>query len=158
LYLITDDDLMILGIERDIASRQDLVATPAGTSQQGMQTCNKFIHDERLGEIVIGAVAEALDPIFQTVAARHDQDGRYVSPQSQIAKELETILVGKAEVENDRGVVEGGDRPLGIGGTFRLIAVKAHSRQVLRDKTGKLSVVFNNENPHRPRSPLARNR
>jgi hypothetical protein len=65
-------------------------------------------------------------------------------------QKLEAILVGKTEVENNRSVVEGRDRSLGIGDMSRLISAKSRSRQVLRDKTGKLSVVFNNEDPHRP--------
>jgi hypothetical protein len=120
-----------------------------------MQTGNELVHDERLGEVVVGAFAETRNAIFQAAAARHDENGRYVSAQSQIAQELEAILVGKTQIENDRCVVESRDGSLGIDDLFRLISVEARSRQAFRDKTGKLFVVFNNENPHRPNIPMS---
>src|ERR1700730_12015156 len=115
-----------------------------------MQTGDQLVHDDWLCEIIIGPRAKGSNSILRAAAACHDQNGCYISSRSQIAKKLETILVGKTEIENNRSVIEDCDRSLGSGDMLRLIAVKSRSRQVLRDKTGKVDVVFNNENPHRP--------
>ena len=78
-------------------------ALPRGgpPAHQGPQACQQLLALERLHQIVIGAGIEPLDAVVGLRAGREDQD-RHVARGTDAPADLDSVELGKPEVEHDQ--------------------------------------------------------
>jgi hypothetical protein len=66
---------------------------------------HEFLAVERLGQVIVGAEAEALDLVLGIVGTGQDQDRRRDLGQTKLSQHLVPVHVGKVQVEQDQVVV-----------------------------------------------------
>jgi len=77
------------------------VAVPAaGTAQQGAHPSLQLADVERLDQVVVGARVEAVDAVLDRLPRGEHEDGDPVARGAQAATDLETVDVGKPDVEH----------------------------------------------------------
>jgi hypothetical protein len=117
-------------------------------AQQGPGAGLQFSQVEGLGEVVVGAQVQALDPVLDAVPGGEDEHGGQVARRPVPAQHLQAIQPGQAQVQDDQveaaGPQQGQGRlpvPRVVGG----IAGGAHGagQAVLED-----GVVFDDEYSH----------
>src|SRR5262249_30979872 len=116
-------DVSTNGIEDDIAGLKGGTERRSRTAQQSLRPSNEFAHRKRLHEIVVCARIEAKNTLLHRIACGQDQNRYAVSSRPQFSKQVQSVPVGKPEVE-DRGIVGGvcqrfpriGPQPHGVHG------------------------------------------
>ena len=97
----------------------------------------KFVHPERLGDIIVGAAIERLDFAGLVAAAGQDHDGNGLVAGANGPQQLVALHIRQAEIENDqiRRLAEQLERGLAIGRFDNLIALRGQSHaQELADR------------------------
>ena len=61
----------------------------------------QLLHAERLGDVIVGAEIERLHLGGFVAAARQHHDRKVLSSRTDLAQQLESLHIGKAEIEND---------------------------------------------------------
>ena len=74
---------------------------PLRAADDRVQPRHQFALLEGLGEVVVGAEAEAADLAVGVVHPREDQHRRLHTRRAQLAQNVEAVHVGQAEVEDD---------------------------------------------------------
>src|SRR3546814_12680205 len=74
----------------------------AGTADDRMGACDEFAPVEGLGQIVVGADAEAADLAVRFGEPREDEDGCVDARRTQPAQNLEAVDVREHQVEADK--------------------------------------------------------
>ena len=86
---VADDDLSALGVERDVAEGEAAAEQVVGPAQQRLQAGDELLHGERLGHVVVGALAQAGDAVGDAVARRQHQHGRRIAAPAHVAQQAE---------------------------------------------------------------------
>ena len=119
-----------------------------GAPNDGVDACDELALVERLGEIVVGPEAEALDLGIELGEARQDQDRRLDAAGPEAAQDLVAVHVGQHEIQNDDVVVvEFAD----LESVFAHIGRVADETFLLEhqlDRAGSGLVVLNQQNAH----------
>jgi hypothetical protein len=91
-------------VHREIGERQHFLGRAVGgydAAQQGAQTSQQFREREGLGEVVIGARIEALDPISDGVTSGQYQDRHVVAGLAQRAGGFDAVEPGHHHIHDD---------------------------------------------------------
>ena len=120
----------------------------AGPAQQRLQARHQLLHGERLGEIVVGALAQAGDAVADAVARRQHQHRRGVVAAAHVAQQDEAVLVGQAEVEDDRCIFHRRENVKSVADRAHRVGREAALGQALLEEGHKLWVVFDQKHPH----------
>jgi hypothetical protein len=120
--------------------------TPSATrpAQQGANARNKFIELERLAQIVIGALIENRHQILQAV------DRREHLAAALLAEPDETVIVRQAEIQEQRIVMGGGERAVGVGCRGHMIDGEVAILQRRCQTIGEPPIVLNEQEAHLP--------
>jgi len=97
-----------------------------GAPEIGPHTGKKFIHAERLGDVVVSTGVQRLDLLAFLVTHREDDD-RYLRHGAHSAAQLHAVQVGHGEVGDDqvgRPVLHDFQRHLAVVGHADLIALR----------------------------------
>ncbi len=143
-----DLDLAPMRRQAQVAAREVAVEHLFGPAHQGAQARRQLAEIERLGQEVVGAGVEAIDPRAQRAARRQDQDRRPDWAFAQAFEDLDPVHVGQAEIK-DQGVV-----PDGLGGGQAVLAArdvidrKAVRLQADPDQLGEAGIVFDQQDAH----------
>jgi hypothetical protein len=145
------------GQVHDQAAKPDpgLVIGCPGTPDRGPHAGEKFLHPERLGDVVVRAGVERLDLVGAVGSPGQHDDGR-LGPAAQALDHLHAFQIGQAEVEDHQvRRMPGGDlERFGPGGRH-VHPVFAHP-QVDAQRTEDLRLVVDDQHPgHGPASSAA---
>ena len=100
-----DFDGLLVEIDDEIAGDDDRLGVALGAADDRVDAGDQFVLVERLGQIVVGAVAEALHLVLDAGHAGEDQDRRLDLGHAQRPQHLVAGHVGQIEVEQDDVVV-----------------------------------------------------
>ena len=79
----------------------------SGATQDRGDTQHEFVDAERLGQVVVAAVDEALDPVVGCVACGQEEHRRDRARRPQLAADLVSVDAGEHDVEHDQVEVAG---------------------------------------------------
>ena len=77
---------------------------PRCTTHEGPQSCEHFLHMERLADIIVCARVEAADLVRPAVPCRQNEHGRRPARLTHAFQHGDTVLFGQANIEHDRVV------------------------------------------------------
>jgi hypothetical protein len=92
-------------VEPQVADLEHRRALDRAAARERAQACQQLVERERLGEVVIGAGVEAVDPVRHGGARGQHQHRRPHALGAQPAADLEPVEVGEHRVEDDRVVL-----------------------------------------------------
>ena len=146
--LVVDGRDVAEPVERDRPVAQHLEPLGAAAPLQRPDAGQELVELERLREIVVGAGIESADHVLDRVARGEHQDRRVPPFPAQLRGDLEPVLLGEDDVEQDDVVLvdvgqHGGLVP--VGGDVHHVALFL---QALLDEPGDLPVVLHDENFH----------
>src|SRR3981189_688427 len=103
--LAADLDRLGVEIDHEIAGLDHRLGVALGAAHDRMDARNQFVLVERLGHVVVGADAEALDLVLDAGEAGEDQNGGLDLRDPQLLQHVVAGHVGQIEVEKDNVVV-----------------------------------------------------
>ena len=122
------EDLVGVGVQRQVADRQRRHAARRPAAQQRAQAREQLLALERLDEVVVGAGVEPLDARLERVARGQHQDRDVLAVRAQPLGDLDAVEPGQPEVEHQQvgqeGVV-GVQRRDAVTGELDLVALDA---------------------------------
>ena len=108
----------------------------------------QFGEVERFGEVVVGAEAEAFDPVVQRVGRGEHEHPAVSAVRGDLPADVVAVDAGQVAVENDH-VVAGDRDPLqGFGAVRRDVDGHALAAQPGRDRPGQDLEVLHDQHPH----------
>ena len=118
-----------------------LVQRPAARQRFAAQ--GHLAQVERLGQVVVGAFAEALRLVLEGVACGQHQD-RHVAGgmRLDLAAHLQAVHVGQVEVEQHHVVAVLGGQPHGQGAAAGMVKLPAQALEEIDQLAGDGRVVF----------------
>src|SRR5215471_6302877 len=137
-------------IQREIVDSEHRRPCVARPPEQRADPRQKLGEGERLGEVIIGAGAQTLDPIGQAVPRGQHQDRRRQVTRTQCVTDGNAVLPWQEPVEHDHVVLVHG------GLLFALLTGRGHIDdepffvEPLGEKLRRLTIVLDQENTHRP--------
>ena len=150
--LVVDGRDVAEPVERERPVAEHLEPLGAAAAVQRPDAGQQLVEAERLRQIVVGAGVEAADHVLDRVARGEHQDGRVPPLPPELGRDLEPVLLGQHDVEQDDVVlVDVGQHGglVAVGGDVHHVALFLQS---LLDESGDLPVVFHDENFHGPQS------
>ena len=132
-------------------------ACPFRTTHDGVDPGDEFVLVERLGQVVVGAVAKSFDLVLDAGHPGKDQDGRLDLGDPQRAQHLVAGHVGQVEIEQNDVVIIKLAEVDALLAEVRDIDVEVlrlqHQFNALRGRR----IVFDQKYPHvrLPASPVA---
>ena len=103
--LAADFDRLGVEIDDQVAGVDDRLGVALGAADDRVDARDQLVLVERLGHVVVGAEAEALDLVLDAGEAGEDQDRRLDLRDPQRAQHLEARHVGQVQVEQDDVVI-----------------------------------------------------
>ena len=113
-----------------------------------MDARDQLLAVERLGHVVVGAEAEALELVLGVVLARQDQDRRLDLGDSQLAQHLVAVHVRQVQVEKNQVVVVELGQIDAFLAEIRGVDVQIRVLQHQLDAFGRRRIVFDKEDAH----------
>ena len=98
-----------------------------GAPQQRAQPGQQLLERERLGEVVVGAGVEPLDPVADRVAGGEHEDRQVVARRAERAGRLDAVEPRHHHVDHDRvgrDAADAGERLGAVAGERHLVAVE----------------------------------
>src|SRR5262249_46290357 len=92
-------------VEHEIAELKREPKQLTRTPEKCFEPRDQLLDGKRLHEIVVRSCPEARNPVIHPVPRGEDQHRNGILPGSQRAKHSEAIAVGKAQIENNRGIM-----------------------------------------------------
>ena len=129
----------------DLDQRRDMAPDAA---QQGGQAGEQFLHLERLGQVIVGARIDALDPLQPGAAGGQHQDRHDAGLLPQAPHHGQAVELRQAEIEHNGIVI------LGRGAKPALLAVPGDVHHIAglgqgaRDIPGDGRLILDEKNPH----------
>src|SRR5262245_54997578 len=94
-------------IEYDAAGLHRRVMHHLGTSQKGTDAGQQFHMAEGLDHVVVGPAVEAGNTVVDSRARRDHEDRRVATGRSQVLNQRNAVTIGKAEIDDEHGIVDG---------------------------------------------------
>ena len=116
-------------------------------AEDGFDPGHELSRTERLGDVVVGTELETENAVGFTAFGRKKNYGncRQTRSLADVAADLETILAGDHDVENEKSRA----LALGIGENVRSGGIDANDEtlifKVMADESGNIGIVFNDE-------------
>ena len=98
-------DGLLVEVDGEVAGVDDRLRMTLGAAHDGVDARDQLILVERLGHVVVGAEAQALDLVLDAGEAGQDQDRSLDLGDPQRPQNLETGHVRQVQVEQDDVVV-----------------------------------------------------
>ena len=130
----------------------DRLGVALGAAHDGVDAGDQLVLVERLGHVVVGAEAEALDLVLDAGEAGEDQDRRLDLGDAQELQHLVARHVGQVQVEQDDVVVVELAEIDAFFAEVGRVDVEALGLEHQLDALRGRAVVFNQQNAHA--SPL----
>ena len=108
----------------------------------------ELVELERFGEVVVSARVQSAHHVLHGVAGGEHEDRRGSSLASQLIGDLESVLFGQQQIEEDDIVVVGMCPHRGLLTIGRHIDDVALFSQAMCDESGHLGIVFHDEDLH----------
>ncbi len=124
---------------------------------QRLQARHQFKEGKRLAQVIIGTVAQALDPVFHTLAGG-EHDHRRLLARTQGAQYAEAVEARQHHVEDDHRVVAFQRQVQAFHAIARQVHGVALFRQAAVQVVRGFFFVFDNQNAHDPASVCGRQR
>ena len=135
-------------VERDRPVAEHLEPLRAAAPLERTDAGEQLVELERLREVVVRAGVEAAHHVLDGVARREHEDRRIPTFPPELGRDLEAVLLGKDDVEQDDVVLV----HVGQHGAFVPVGGDVHHvplfLQPLLDESGDLPVVLHDENLH----------
>jgi hypothetical protein len=125
-------------------------------ADDGVDAGDQFVLVERLGEVIVGAEAEALHLVLDAGQTREDQDRRFHLGDAQGAQNLVARHVGEVQVEQDDVVIIELAEVDAFFSEIRRVDVEVLGFQHQFDALRCGAVVFDQEYAHQRSPPLFR--
>ena len=121
-------------IEREIVDFDLSQPTLAGrdATKDRLDARQQLLEAERLGDVVVGAEMQALDPVGRRVASREEDDRRRHAVTAEPLDDLDPVDAGHGDVEDDEvgaGRHDLGERLATVGRGVDLEADEAQARR-----------------------------
>ncbi len=120
----------------------------AGPPQLRLQPRHQFLQRERLHQVVVGAAAQAMNPVVQAAARGQDQNRDRIVGAPDLAQQLEPVAVGQAEVENQRGVKGAPQNAARLFDRRQDVGLVARGPQALHQEFGKFLIILDDQQSH----------
>ena len=88
------------GVELDHAAGEDRFGPPTRTAHQRVDARQQFLDVERLDQIVVGAVFQALDLVLPAAASGKDQDRIALAVLAQRLDQIHAGHLGQAQIDD----------------------------------------------------------
>lgn len=115
-------------------------------TQNGLDTHTQFTEAERLGQIIVGALAEAGDAILLGTQGGH-QDDRYMALLAQALQHVQAVAAGQQDVHQNQVKVLLPGQAQAFAAVVAEGHVKAAALQVRLQMRGQGRVIFDGKNP-----------
>lgn len=109
-----DDDVAIGRIERKPSDRDQRRAQCFGAAHHGTQPRQKFVEDEGLGKVIVGAGLKAGDPVWNLSLGGDDDDWQRQPLLADLRNEFEAIAVGQLPIQKHGVVGAVADHQFGV--------------------------------------------
>ena len=137
-------------VDRDVGRLESSWVALRGAAQLGSDPRQQLVEVERLGDVVVGAVVEALDHVL-LLAQRGEHDHRDLGPVSSNRLEhLEAAATRQHHVEQHQIEVPGQRQCLAAVAVAGDLGRKALGAQRPFEKAGDAHLVLDDQDPHRP--------
>ena len=120
---------------------------------EGADAGDELGKGERLGQVVVGAEAEAVDAVFDRVGGGEHEHARARPARNERPADVVAVDLGQVAVEQDHVVAVSRCVPERVFAVEDDVDGHAFAPQPDRDGGGELLVVFDDEHPH-PRFSL----
>ena len=117
-------------------------------AEDGANPRMEFRKEEWLDDIVVGTALQSLDAHLTLPACGQHENWFHAFIPSQAAQQGEAIFVGEAQIEDNRGVVDGLDQKLGIACGAGQIAAHVALRKCRNHRVGEFGIVLDDQQPH----------
>ena len=143
-----DLDGLLVEVDDEVAGGDDRLGVALRAAHDGVDAGDELVLVERLGQVVVGAEAEALHLVLDAGHAGEDQDRRLDLGDAQRAQHLVAGHVGQVQVEQDDVVIvelaEIDALLAEVGGVDVEVLGLEHQLDALRRR----AVVLDQQNPH----------
>ena len=150
--LAVDFDGLGVEIDGEVAGLDDRLRMALGAAHDGVDAGDQLVLVERLGHVVVGAEAEALDLVLDAGEAGEDQDRRLDLARRAAAQHLVAGHVRQVQVEKDDVVVVELAEIDAFFAEVGRVDVEALGLEHQLDGLRGRAIVFNQQNAHA--SPL----
>ena len=119
-----------------------------GPPQLRFEPRDQFLQRKWFHQIIVGAAAQALDPILNAAACGEDQHRDRIVSVPYFAQHRQTVAVGQSEVEDQGRVMR---REQNAGRLFdrgQHVGLVARVLQALYQEIGEFFIVFDDQQPH----------
>ena len=99
--------------ERDVAQRERQIPAAAAAPQHAAYTRQQFGRVERFGQVVVGALFQPQNLVFERVACRYDNYVLALAQLLDMLQQPQSVAVGEHDIEQDAVVAV--SRHLGVG-------------------------------------------
>lgn len=115
-------------------------------TDQGTQARFQFLDRERLGQVIVGAKAQAGELVVQRVAGRqHQHRGGLACVVAQAATHFDAVQAWQHEIQHDHVVAVLRGKTIAVQAVLRVVDLEATAFQVLADHFGDIAVVFDDQ-------------
>src|SRR4029077_12153387 len=89
-------------VEFQIADFQNRRRLGPRTPRERLDSRHQLGKGEGLGQVVVGADVESRDPLLERATRGKNQHRGLISARPQFAEQIDTVLAGQLEIENDQ--------------------------------------------------------
>ena len=128
----------------------DLRGGPAhAATREGAHTRFEFLQRKGLGHVVVSAVVQALDALFDAVGSGEDQHRQGRAACTQALEHFQAVQPGQPQVQNQQvEFVVGHQRCIGFRAAGHMVHGGPGAAQAAQQTVGEYLVVFGNQNSH----------
>ncbi len=155
-----DLDRLLVEVDDQVAGRDDRLGVTLRAAHDRVDARDEFVLVEGLGQVVVGAEAEAPDLVLDAGEAGEDQDRRLDLRDAQAAQHLVARHVGQVQVQQDDVVVVELAEIDAFLAEIGRVDVEVLGLEHQLDALRCSAVVFDEQYAHfrSPSSPLVRDR
>ncbi len=146
--LAVDLDGLGVEVDRELAGGDHRLGVALGAAHDRVDARDQLLAVERLGHVVVGAEAEALQLVLGVVGAGENQDRRLDLGEPELAQHVVAVHVRKVEVEQDQVVVVELGEIDAFFAEIRRIHVQVRVLEHQLDALGCRRIVFDEKDAH----------
>ena len=137
-----------LGVEAHVAQHDTPARVAAAPPQDAADARQKLAHVERLGKVVVGALLQTRNTVFERIARRNDDDARTPPLRLELFEDPKAAAVGKHDVQQDAVVLVKTQLQRRIPEGLGLLNDVARTAQLLAHQAAQRRLVLYDQNFH----------